>query len=94
MGALNQYPGASARGKDESHITVPHPYLTHQIQEPHTTLVAVQKESEGLPTPADQSESVSTIFYRDDFVLLTDDMECSMWKSRTFLFSKLTGNLR
>jgi two-component system, LytTR family, response regulator len=41
-------------------------------------LVAGQKESEGLPTPADQSESVPAIFYRDDFVLLTDDMECSM----------------
>ena len=32
----------------------------------------------GLPTPADQSESVPAIFHRDDFVLLTDDMECSM----------------
>jgi two-component system, LytTR family, response regulator len=41
-------------------------------------LVAGQKESEGLPTPADQSESVPAIFYRDDFVLLTNDMECSM----------------
>jgi two-component system, LytTR family, response regulator len=41
-------------------------------------LVAGQKESDGLPTPADQSESVPAIFYRDDFVLLTDSMECSM----------------
>ena len=38
-------------------------------------LVAVQKESEGLPTPADQSESVPTIFSCDDFVLLTDDIK-------------------
>ena len=37
--------------------------------------MAVQKESEGLPTPADQSESVPTIFSRDDFVLLTDDIK-------------------
>jgi two-component system LytT family response regulator len=37
--------------------------------------VAGQKESEGLPTPADQSESVPTIFSRDDFVLLTDDIK-------------------
>jgi hypothetical protein len=38
-------------------------------------LVAGQKELEGLPTPADQSESVHTIFYRDDFVLLTDGIK-------------------
>jgi DNA-binding LytR/AlgR family response regulator len=37
--------------------------------------VAGQKESEGLPTPADQSESVPTIRHRDDFVLLTDDIK-------------------
>ena len=37
--------------------------------------MAAQKESEGLPTPADQSESVPTIFSRDDFVLLTDDIK-------------------
>ena len=30
---------------------------------------------EGLPTPADQSESVPSIFSRDDFVLLTGDTE-------------------
>ncbi len=36
--------------------------------------VAGQKESEGLPTPA-ESESVPTIFSRDYFVLLTDDIK-------------------
>jgi DNA-binding LytR/AlgR family response regulator len=41
-------------------------------------LAAVRKESEGLPTPADQSESVQTVFYRDDFVLLTDDSKCRL----------------
>jgi two-component system, LytTR family, response regulator len=30
---------------------------------------------EGLPTPADQSESVPTILSRDYFVLLTDDIK-------------------
>ena len=47
------------------------PYFSHQIQE--STLVAVQKESQSLRrrTPADQSESVPTLFFPDDFVLLT-----------------------
>jgi two-component system, LytTR family, response regulator len=41
--------------------------------------VAVQEESEGLPTPAVESEeSEPPILHSNDFVLLTDDMECSM----------------
>ncbi len=63
-----------ARGKDESHATVPQPYFPINFKNRTPLLVAVQKESEGLPTPADQSESVPTILHRDDFVLLTDDI--------------------
>ena len=62
-----------ARGTDESHATVPQPYFPIKFKNRTPLLVAVQKESEGLPTPADQSESVPTIFSRDDFVLLTDN---------------------
>jgi two-component system LytT family response regulator len=39
--------------------------------------VAAQKELEESLTPADESvESERAIFYRDDFALLTDDIEC------------------
>ena len=77
-----KYPAASlkversmgARGKDESHATVTQTYFPIKFKNRTPLLVAVQKESEGLPTPADQSESVPTILHRDDFVLLTDDI--------------------
>ena len=59
-----------ARGTDESHATVPQPYFPIKFKNRTPLLVAVQKESEGLSTPADQSESVPTILHRDDFVLL------------------------
>ena len=52
--------------------------FSHHLKNRTPLPVGGQKESEGLPTPADQSESEPTIFYRDDFVLLTDDMKCSM----------------
>ena len=40
-------------------------------------LVAVQEESEGLPTPAVESgESEPAILHSNDFVLLTDGMKC------------------
>jgi hypothetical protein len=48
---------------------------SHQLKNRTPLLIVGQKESEGLPTPADQSESEPTIFYRDDFVLLTDDIK-------------------
>ena len=64
-----------ARGTDESHATVPQPYFPIKFKNRTPLLVAVQKESEGLPTPADQSESVPTILRRDDFVLLNDDIK-------------------
>jgi DNA-binding LytR/AlgR family response regulator len=38
-------------------------------------LVAAQKESEGLPTLAVESDSVPTILHRNDFVLLNDDIK-------------------
>jgi two-component system, LytTR family, response regulator len=39
--------------------------------------VAVQEESEGLPTPAVESEeSEPAILHSNDFVLLTDGMKC------------------
>ena len=69
-----------ARGTDESHSSAPQSYFPIKFKNCTPLLVAVQKESEGLPTPADQSESVPTIFYRDDFVLLTDDSKC--WLAR------------
>ena len=50
------------------------PYFPIKFKNNTPLLAAVQKESEGLPTPADQSESVPTILDRDDFVLLTDDI--------------------
>ena len=59
-----------ARGTDESHATVPQYYFAIKFKNRTPLLVAVQKESEGLSTPADQSESVPTILHRDDFVLL------------------------
>ena len=64
-----------ARGTDESHATVPQSYFAIKLKNRTPLLVAVQKESEGLPTPADQSESVPTILRRDDFVLLNDDIK-------------------
>ena len=44
----------------------------------HTPLlVAVQKESEGSPTPSVESEeSEPAILHRNDFILLNDDMKC------------------
>ena len=65
----------SAKGTDESHATVPQPYFPIKFKNRTPLLVAVQKESEGLSTPADQSESVPTILHRDDFVLLKDDIK-------------------
>ena len=39
--------------------------------------MAVQEESEGLPTPAVESEeSEPAILHSNDFVLLTDGMKC------------------
>jgi DNA-binding LytR/AlgR family response regulator len=66
---------ADARGKDESQTTIPQPCFPIKLKNPTPLLVACPERSEGLPTPADQSESVPTIFYRDDFVLLTDDIK-------------------
>jgi two-component system, LytTR family, response regulator len=63
-----------AKGTDESHATVPQSYFAIKFKNRTPLLVAVEKESEGLSTPADQSESVPTILHRDDFVLLTDDI--------------------
>ena len=84
MGALNQVSrreskverSMGAKGTDESHATVPQSYFAIKFKNRTPLLVAVQKESEGLSTPADQSESVPTILHRDDFVLLTDDIKC------------------
>jgi two-component system, LytTR family, response regulator len=70
-----------ARGTDESHATVPQHYFPIKLKNRTPLLVAVQKESEGLSTPADQSESVPTILHRDDFVLLTDNIR--FWILRT-----------
>ena len=53
----------------------PQPYFPIKFKNRTPLLVAVQKESEGLPTPADQSESVPTIVQRDDFILLTDNIK-------------------
>ena len=64
-----------AKGTDESHATVPQSYFPIKFKNRTPLLVAVQKESEGLPTPAVQSESVPTILLRDDFVLLNDDIK-------------------
>ena len=83
MGALNQVSAASlkvkasygARRTDQSYATVPQPYFPIKFKNRTPLLVAVQKDSEGLPTPADQSESVPTILRRDDFVLLNDDIK-------------------
>ena len=63
-----------ATGNDESHA-LPQPYFPINLKNRTPLLVAGQQESEGLPTPADQSESVPARFYRDDFVLLTDDIK-------------------
>ena len=57
-----------------SHATVPQSYFAIKLKNRTPLLVAVQKESEGLSPPADQSESVPTILHRDDFVLLTDNI--------------------
>jgi DNA-binding LytR/AlgR family response regulator len=65
-------------GKDESQTTSRNPIFPIKLKNRTTRLVAVLKELEGLPTPADQSESVQTVFYRDDFVLLTDDSKCRL----------------
>ena len=61
-----------ATGKDEESRI---PYFPINLKNRTPLLVAGQKESEGLPTPADQSESVPARFYRDDFVLLTDHIK-------------------
>ena len=63
-----------AKAPDESHATLPQLYFAIKFKNRTPLLVAVQKESEGLSTPADQSESVPTILHRDDFVLLTDNI--------------------
>ena len=64
-----------AKGTDESHATVPQSYFPIKFKNRTPLLVAVQKESEGLSTPADQSErACPTILRRDDFVLLNDDI--------------------
>ena len=47
-------PSMGAGGKDESHASVPQPYFPIKFKK--ALLVAVQKEPENLPTPADQSE--------------------------------------
>ena len=52
----------------------PQPYFPIKFKNRAPLLVAAQKESDVLPAPADQSESVPTILHRDDFVLLTDDI--------------------
>ena len=54
---------------------MPQSYFAIKLKNRTPLLVAVQKESEGLSTPADQSESVPTTLHRDDFVLLNDDIK-------------------
>jgi hypothetical protein len=42
-----------------------------------TLLMTIQKESEGLPTPAvEREESEPSILHCDDFVLLNDAIKC------------------
>ena len=60
-----------ARGKDEEFRKS---YFPINLKNRTPRPVVGQKESEGLPTPA-ESESVPTIFSRDYFVLLTDDIK-------------------
>lgn len=69
---------ADARGKDESHSSAPQSYFPIKFKNCTPLLVASPERSEGLPTLADQSASVPTIFYPDDFVLLTDDSKCRL----------------
>jgi two-component system LytT family response regulator len=59
--------------EDESDITFLQPQLT--INRPTQFLVVVRKESEGSPGSAAPSEAA--VIHRNDFVLLTDDTECS-----------------
>ena len=62
-----------ATGKDEESRI---PYFPVNLKNRTPRLVAGQKESDGLPTPADQSEeSEPAILHRNDFVLLTDDIK-------------------
>jgi DNA-binding LytR/AlgR family response regulator len=62
--------------EDESDITVQQPYFPIDFKNRTPLLAALQKQSEESP-PADESEEWQrAIFYRDDFALLTDDVEC------------------
>ena len=66
-----------AKRTDESHATVPQPYFAINFKNRTPLLVAVQKESEGLPTPAVESEeSEPAILHSNDSVLLTDGIKC------------------
>jgi hypothetical protein len=57
--------------EDESYIPVPQLYFPINVKNGTPLLVAVQKESEGLPTPAVESEEDEpAILHRNDFVLL------------------------
>ena len=56
---------------------VPQLYFPINFKNRTPLLVAVQEESEGLPTPAVESEeSEPAILHSNDFVLLTDGMKC------------------
>src|SRR4029453_8577694 len=47
------------------------------ISKNRTLLMTIQKESEGLPTPAvEREESEPSILHCDDFVLLNDAIKC------------------
>ena len=55
---------------------MPQLYFPINFENRTPVLVAVQKESEGLPTPAVESEeSEPSILHRNDFVLLNDDIK-------------------
>ncbi len=65
--------------EDESDITVQKPYFPINFKNRTPLLAAVQKQSKESLTPADESEECErAIFYRDDFALLTDDIECRL----------------
>ena len=62
--------------EDESDITLQQPYFPIDFKNRTDVLVSVHKKSEGLPTPAVESEeSEPDILLRNDFVLLNDHIK-------------------
>jgi hypothetical protein len=73
------------------------------ISKNRTLLMTIQKESEGLPTPAvEREESEPSILHCDDFVLLNDAIKCwivrienisllEAWCNGTSFISWMTG---